>query len=53
MISLETGRYELKYNKNLTVEERICPMCATDDGSVDIVPKVEDEFHFIFECHNP
>jgi hypothetical protein len=41
-LRIETGRYEIKNKKRLLRNERVCLCCAMD--------KVEDEYHFLFEC---
>ena len=46
-LRIETGRYEKKKNKDgkvlqLVRDERICMHCN--------MSKIEDEFHFLFEC---
>jgi hypothetical protein len=41
-LRIETGRYEIKNKKRLERHERLCLCC--DMG------KVEDEYHFLFEC---
>jgi len=47
-LRIETGRYERQRNQNgqleiLPAEKRLCKICES-------IEKVEDEYHFIFEC---
>ena len=41
-LRIETGRYEVKNKKRLERNERVCLCCDMN--------KIEDEYHFLFEC---